>query len=282
MRCTVASPSPVPLSNELRNGWKMRSMSAGSMPQPSSSTRSPTVCPSDASTARRRRPPSAMARRPLVARFHTIWRIWLSSNSSHTGSGGTSTSTVWCSRTSAPLRSSRAVSLTTCARSNRVIVGALRTRVGQERPDRLVEPIRLAQHDVHELLLVVGERQFGAQHLQRARHRGERIADFVGDAGRHLPHRRQALAHAGLALEPLDVGDVLEGEEIAGAAVGERQARGGDAELDVAAVLGAHARSRRAGCGCARAWLRRLTKCDGRPSTDGGVAADGLRPCARR
>ena len=58
----------------------------------------------------------------------------------------------------------------------------------------------------------LAERQLLAQDLDRARHRRERVADLVRDAGRHLADRRQPLLHARVALELLDVGDVLERE----------------------------------------------------------------------
>ena len=38
MRCTIASPRPVPRPNEPRNGWKMASTSSAGMPVPSSRT----------------------------------------------------------------------------------------------------------------------------------------------------------------------------------------------------------------------------------------------------
>jgi len=69
----------------------------------------------------------------------------------------------------------------------------LRSRIGQERLNRLVEPFRLAQDDVHQLRLLVVEGQLVTKNLNRARHRGERIPDLVGNAGRHLAHRRKTL-----------------------------------------------------------------------------------------
>ena len=44
----------------------------------------------------------------------------------------------------------------------------LRPRVGEKRADRRVQPLRLAQHDVHQLLLLGAERQLLAQDLDRA------------------------------------------------------------------------------------------------------------------
>ena len=89
----------------------------------------------------------------------------------------------------------------------------LRPRVGEKRSDRVVQPLRLAQHDVHQLLLLVAERQLLPQHLDRARHRRQRIADLVRDAGGHLADRGEPLLQPRVALELLDVGDVLEREQ---------------------------------------------------------------------
>ena len=112
------------------------------------------------------------------------------------GSAGTSTSIACASSTSALLRSSSAVSFSARRTSNRAICEALRPRVGEKRSDRRVQPLRLAQHDVHQLLLLGAERQLLPQDLDRARHRRQRIADLVRDAGRHLADRRQPLLDA--------------------------------------------------------------------------------------
>ena len=92
-----------------------------------------------------------------------------------------------------------------------------RPRVAEEIADGLVQAIRFAQHDVEELRLIGLELELLAQHLHRAGHRGQRVADLVGDAGGHLADRGQPLLRLGLALQPLQLGDVLEREEIAGA-----------------------------------------------------------------
>ena len=44
---------------------------------------------------------------------------------------------------------------------------ALRARVGQERPNRVVQALGLAQHDVHQLRLFVAERQLLTEYLDR-------------------------------------------------------------------------------------------------------------------
>ena len=77
---------------------------------------------------------------------------------------------------------------------------ALRPRVGEEAADRLVQSLRLAHHDVHQLRLLAGQRQLLTQHLDRAGHRRQRVADLVGDAGGHLADRGEPLLDARLAL----------------------------------------------------------------------------------
>ena len=126
---------------------------------------------------------------------------------------------------------------------------ALRPRVGQERLDRLVQPLGFLQHDVHQLRLVGRQRQLLLEHLHRAGHRRQRIANLVRDAGRHLTDRRQALLQPRVLLEPLDVGDVLERVEIAARSVGQRQRRDAQAEIDRRAVGALIHDSRCACCG---------------------------------
>ena len=122
--------------------------------------------------------------------------------------------------------------------SNRVNLEALRPRVGEKRADRRVQALRLAQHDVHQLLLLAAERQLLAQDLDRARHRRQRVADLVRDAGGHLADRREPLLNRRVALELLDRGDVLEGEQQPGASARRLQVRRGQADLDLAAAVG--------------------------------------------
>ena len=54
------------------------------------------------------------------------------------------------------------------------------------------------QDDVHQLRLVARQRQLLPQHLHRARHRRQRVANLVRDAGRHLADGRQALLQRAL------------------------------------------------------------------------------------
>ena len=155
--------------------------------------------------------------------------------------------------------------------------------IGQKRRDRRVQPVGLPQHDVHELRLLGRERQLAAQDLHRARHRRQRVADLVGDAGGHLADGRQPLAHLRRALEALDVGHVLEGEDDAALAAAQRQRRGADAELDRPAVgalkrvVDATGPGRGAVGGEIGGELLRQLQCAG-----GGGADDGAVPAGDR
>ena len=101
---------------------------------------------------------------------------------------------------------------------------SLRPRVGKERADRVVQPLRFAQHDVHQLRLLFGQRQLLPENLNRPRHRRERIANLMRDAGRHLADGRQPLAKPRVALELLDVGDILKREQQSGVSAGRLRA----------------------------------------------------------
>src|SRR5688572_12657581 len=112
------------------------------------------------------------------------------------------------------------------------------TRIGEEGSNRLVQAVRLAEHDVHELRLVFAERQLLTEHLDRTGHRRQWIADFVGDARSHLAYGHEPLLQAGVALETPDIGHVLEREQIPGPAVWKRQGRRRQADVQEAAVAG--------------------------------------------
>ena len=225
----------------------MRSSSLAAMPQPSSWT-TISIAPvgDDSSTDSDRRPPPGIDRRPLLARFHTICRTWSSSVRYQTGPSGTSTSMRWPGRTSAPFCSSRTCRQR-CGPGRR---GRASAEAGARRPETigcLVQPLRLLEDDVHQLGLIAVEGKLGAEHLHRAGHRGQRIADLVGDARRHLSDRRQTLSPARVAFEALDVGDVLKREEMAGAAIRENERRRGDPKVDGPPVGGRIRENPRAG-----------------------------------
>ena len=118
-------------------------------------------------------------------------------------------------------------------------VEPLRPRVGEERADGGVQALRFAEHDVHQLFLLAAERQLVTQDLNRARHRRQRVPDLVRDPGRHLTDRGEPLLDLRIALELLDAGDVLEGEEQPGAAARRLEVRRRKADLELAAVAGA-------------------------------------------
>ena len=96
----------------------------------------------------------------------------------------------------------------------------------------MVQPLRFPQHDVHQLRLLLTERQLLAQQLDRAGHRRQRIADLVCDAGGHLADRRETLPQPRLTLQPLHRGDVLEHKQVSGAPVRKGNGRDGQAEID--------------------------------------------------
>ena len=97
-------------------------------------------------------------------------------------------------------------------------------RVGPGLKEELVqdlrEPLRLAGDDGEQLLLLGGDAGLRQQHLGRSADGAQRVADLVGELGRHLPDRRQLLLGAHLLLETLDVGEVLEHEQEARSARG--------------------------------------------------------------
>ena len=193
----------------------------------------------DGSTAptRRSRPPSGMARRPLVARFQTICLICPSSASYHSSVGGTSTlDLVPVEHLGAVAQQQRRV-VERAAHVEPRDLEALRPRVGEKRSDRRVQALRLAQHDVHQLLLLAAERQLLAEDLDGAGHRRERVADLVRDAGGHLADRGQPLLNRRVALELLDGGHVLEREQEPGASARRFQVRRGQADLELAAPV---------------------------------------------
>ena len=185
-----------------------------------------------------RRPPSGIARSPLVARFQTICLICPSSASYQSSAGGhVDVDRVPVVHLGAVPQQQRRV----VERAPDVEPGdrePLRPRVRQKRSDRRVQPLGLAQHDVHQLLLLGAERQLLAQDLDRAGHRRERIADLVRDAGRHLADGREPLLDPRIALELLDVGHVLERHEKPGAPAGRLEMRRAQADVDLASPIG--------------------------------------------
>ena len=115
---------------------------------------------------------------------------------------------------------------------------ALRPRIGEKRSNRVVEAVGLAQHDVHQLLLLGAERQLLTKNLDRPRHRRQRVANLVGHPGGHLADGGQPLLQRGIALEPLDLRHVLKTEEKPGPSARRDEVGRAQAEHDLAAAVG--------------------------------------------
>src|SRR6185437_16392611 len=90
-------------------------------------------------------------------------------------------------------------------------VVVLVARVQQEVGDDVVQALGFAAHDVHQhLLLVVQGRHFG-KHLHRSGNGGERVADFMGDAGGKASDGGETVAQADLIFQPAHVGEIGKG-----------------------------------------------------------------------
>ena len=231
----------MPLPNEPRNGWKMPS---------SSSARDADALVGDGQHRGRTRP-STRSRAALSVQRAAVaasraGRWWRGSRRSAapgsrrprratSSAGSVDVDRVPLADLVAVAQQRRRV-LHHAAQIELLELEALRPRVGEKRSDRVVQPLGLAQHDVHQLRLIARQRQLLPQDLHRARHRRQRIADLVRDAGGHLADGRQTLLQLRIALEPLALGHVLERVEIAAPAVGQRQLRDAQAEIDDAIV----------------------------------------------
>ena len=202
MRWTMARPRPLPRRTPPWNGWKMPSSSSGAMPTPSSCDRD-----HDSPLSGRRigvdgaptqaQPAAARHRAQAVGREvpDDLLDLPLVGLDTTTGSGGTSTSMRARSCTSALLRSSSAVSVSTRRTSTSTTAERCGRAYARKIADGRVQPLRLAEHDVHQLRLLGAQRQLVTQNLNRAGHRGQRIADLVGDAGGHLADGGEPLLH---------------------------------------------------------------------------------------
>ena len=117
-----------------------------------------------------------------------------------------------------------------------LLLGA-RPGVLQQVGDQAVEAVHLAHGDVDQLpALAVGPGR-PAQHLDRSRDAGQRVADLVGDARRQPPDRGQALGPLHLDLHAAQLGQILEMDHAADDLAGVVGQRGGrDAEVAHAAV----------------------------------------------
>ncbi len=108
---------------------------------------------------------------------------------------------------------------------------AARAGVLQKVGDDPVESMRFAQDDVHEVTLRGRQRQLVLEHLDRTHHRGQRIADLVGDGGGEIADRRHFPLHLQLILQPLDVGEILKDEHISFHAAADHEWRDGQADV---------------------------------------------------
>ena len=208
-------PRPLPCANAPWNGWKMASSSDSGMPDA-------LVLHDEHARGvagfapRAEAQPAAVGHRPQAVGRQVpddLPHLALRRPRTRPAASGTSTSTTWsCPHLGAVAQQQGRV-LQHRPQVQPRDAEPLGPRVGQEAADRLVQPLRLAQHDVHQLRLLAVERQFLAQDLDRSRHRRQRVADLVGDARRHLADGRQPLLQARVALEPPDRRHVLEGEQ---------------------------------------------------------------------
>ena len=208
MRWTIARPRPLPLAKRaverLEEPVELLGRDADALVLHRQRRRRPTSGSTRA--ARRRRPPSGIARRPLVARFQTICLIWPSSASYQS------------SRRPARRRRSTwsVLHLGAVAQQQRRVVAARgarrtarsRTAAAARRPGTM-RIVVFSRSDSRSTMSIScacsrAERQLLPQDLDRARHRRQRVADLVGDAGRHLADRRQPLLQPRVALELLD------------------------------------------------------------------------------
>src|SRR5574341_27434 len=83
----------------------------------------------------------------------------------------------------------------------------------QKFTDDRIEPDGFPENDIHEVFAVAFRVQFALEQLNGAAQGGERIADFMGNAGGKAPHGGQPLLSPDLLLHLDQIGDVLENED---------------------------------------------------------------------
>ena len=214
IRWTVASPSPVPSGLVVKNGVKSFSWSAGrdagavildrqlgaaSVPRPAGHP-APSRAPVPGSGA------AGKAWAALSSRFQNTWRTW-------------SGSPTAARRLQLPLQVD--------AVRGRIVLEGLerighqggqverlaarrgRPREGEELGHQVLQPPALAQHDVEEATVVRSE-QRAPQQLHRAHHRGQRVAQLVGQAGGQLAQVGQPLRAGHALLHGAKLRQVLE------------------------------------------------------------------------
>ena len=243
----MARPRPVPFAKELRNGWKTSSSSSAGMPHPWS-------CDGEHQVGCRRRRARAARQAAAVRRPASPAGRWCRGSTApgearprrrrtrpappghRRRSRGRRGRRRCCAGAARRPRS-------TLRTSRRATREPLRTRVGEEQADRLVQPLGLAQHDVHQLRPARSESGSSSRSTWiEPDIDGQRVADLVRDAGRHLADRGQPLLQPRVPLEALEIGDVLEGEQVSARALGKLQGRNRQPDVDGAAAGGADTR----------------------------------------
>ena len=77
------------------------------------------------------------------------------------------------------------------------------------------QTLRLARHNVEQASVIVVHLRKTGQHADRACDRGQRITNLVSDRGSEPSHSSQPVLHADFALQPADLGQIIEGIYVA-------------------------------------------------------------------
>ncbi len=95
-------------------------------------------------------------------------------------------------------------------------------RIVQKVRDDVVEAFGFPADDVHELFLIIFQRNQTSQLLYRASHCRQRLPDFVSDRRRKPSKRSHAFFRGHFLLEPAQIREVLEVEYKAAALFGSQ------------------------------------------------------------
>ena len=117
--------------------------------------------------------------------------------------------------------------------------GRNRPREGEELAHQGLQPLRLAAHDAHQAALLLVQAGRGAENLDRAAHRSERIADLVREARCQAADHGEAVGAADRFLHLAQLGEILEEDDLSGGPAGERRHR--VSQDPIAAVVRAQA-----------------------------------------
>ena len=74
-----------------------------------------------------------------------------------------------------------------------VVLSVLETGIFQKFRNDRVEPVCLANDNIHEVFVVALQVEFSLKHLDGTAERCERVPDLMGDAGSQTPDGRQPL-----------------------------------------------------------------------------------------